>query len=145
MVEDFKPDGYHTITPYLVVPDIPQQIAFLEAVFGATAIEQMSFDDGTVNHAEVAIGDSRVMMGRAPEGRAPTGAMLYVYVPDTDATYRRALAAGATSVQEPNDAYYGDRNAGVADSAGNQWWIATHIEDVDHDELERRNRVARRR
>ena len=141
MTVSFKPEGYHTITPYLVVPDVAEQLEFLEAAFDAVVTERLS--DGTVNHAEVAIGDSRLMIGRAPAGRPPTSAMLYVYVPDADATYRRALDAGATSVQEPADAFYGDRNAGVADPAGNQWWVATHLEDVGPDELARRNREAR--
>ena len=78
------------------------------------------------------------MIGGARPGVVPTTAMIYLYVTDTDASYKRALAAGGTSVMEPANQFYGDRNAGVKDSAGNQWWIGTHIEDVSPEELDRR-------
>lgn len=94
---------------------------------------------GAIMHAEVRIGDSRVMMGEPPCGIQPIPACLHLYVEDTDAVYRRALAAGATSVREPADQFYGDRNAGVKDPSGNSWWITTHVEDVSPEEMERRH------
>jgi PhnB protein len=101
-------------------------------------MHRFSGPDGTVGHAEVRIGGSPVMMG---EARGPWPAMpcaIYLYVNDTDAVYRRALAAGATSLMEPADQFYGDRNAGVKDPCGNFWWIATHKEDVSPEELQAR-------
>lgn len=133
------PDGYHSITPYLVVPGVMKLLDFLRQGLGATVAEPpMMRPDGAVMHAEVRIGDSIVMMGE-PMGDMPAmPATLYLYVPDVDAVYRKALAAGGTSVREPADMFYGDRHGGVKDPSGNVWWIATHIEDVPPDELKRR-------
>jgi PhnB protein len=132
------PEGYHTITPYLVVPGIAKLIECLEAAFDAKATECHSRPDGTIMHAETRIGDSMVMMGE-PQGQwQPMPAALYMYVPDCEAVYRRALEAGATSVMEPADMFYGDRSAGVKDPCGNLWWIGTRTEDLPPDELARR-------
>ena len=136
----YRPDGYHTVTPYLVVEDIPKTLSFLKRAFGAEERELVTLPDGTVNHAAVAIGDSAIMLGMAPSGEwTPVASTLYVYVQDTDAVYRSALAAGATSLMEPANQYYGDRNAGVQAPDGVRWWIATHIEEVPYAELLRRN------
>ncbi len=132
------PDGYHTITPYLVVQGVPKLIDFLKEAFGGVEKECMTLPDGTVIHAEVRIGDSLVMMGEARGQFKPMPGSLYLYVPDTDAAYKRALQAGGMTTMEPADQFYGDRNAGVMDPAGNLWWIATRQEDVPPDELERR-------
>ncbi len=132
------PEGFHTVTPYLIVENPDEVISFLREAFGAEELFRMSGPDGGVWHAEVQLGDSRLMLGGASEQWPAMPAVLYVYVEDVDATYRRALAAGATSVMEPADQFYGDRHGGVRDLAGNQWWIATHIEDVTPEELERR-------
>jgi PhnB protein len=133
------PDGYHTITPYLTVQGVADLIAFVRGAFDAQVRFQMSHPDGSIGHAEVQIGNSVIMMGEARGDWKPMPAALYLYVEDTDAVYRRALAAGATSLREPEDQFYGDRNAGVKDSAGNYWWIATHVEDVSPEELKRRS------
>jgi len=131
------------VTPYLVVEDATKLLGFLKQVFGATEKEMMKTPDGRIMHAEVKIGDSVIMMGE-PTGRwKAMPAALYVYVQDTDAVYKRALDAGATSLMEPADQFYGDRNAGVQDASGNMWWIATHKEDVAPEEMERRARAAR--
>lgn len=135
-----KPDKYHTVTPYLRVAAVEPQIAFLQASFDASTSEQIEGPDKHVVHAEVRIGDSVVMMGRAGEDQGSMPCMLYVYVEDVDQSYARALAAGATSVQEPRDAFYGDRNAGVEDLHGNHWWLASQVEEVAPDELQRRAR-----
>jgi len=133
-----RPEGYHAVTPYLMVPGVARLLDFLKQAFDAREMHVMKRPDGGVMHAEVRIGDSVVMMG---EPMAPWPAMpgsLYLYVDDVDATYKRALQAGGTSVMEPADQFYGDRHGGVKDASGNIWWIATHIEDVPPAELARR-------
>ncbi|MGP0066952.1 MAG: VOC family protein [Isosphaeraceae bacterium] len=132
------PDGYHTVTPYLAVEGAGRLLEFLVKAFDAVAHECMKRPDGTIHHAQVKIGDSLVMLADASGPWKPRPSTLYLYVPDTDATYHRAIEAGATSLMEPVDQFYGDRNAGVQDPAGNFWWIATHLEDVSPEELQRR-------
>jgi len=136
------PEGYHSVTPYLLVAGIPKLLDFLKQSFGAIERERIATPDGTIRHAEVKIGNSMIMMGEATAQWKAMPATLYLYVPDTDATYHRAIQAGARSVREPRDEYYGDRTAGVEDPCGNQWWIGTHIEDVSPEELERRAKAA---
>lgn len=133
------PEGYHSITPYLAVQGASRLIEFLQEAFDARVVERLDRPDGTVGHAEVRIGDSMLMVGDAGAKWAPMPAGIYLYVNDTDSTYRRALAAGATSLMEPADQFYGDRNAGVKDPSGNHWWIATHVEDVSPEEMKRRS------
>ena len=132
------PDGYHTVTPYLVVPGVARLIEFLKQAFDAKETERFDRPDGGVMHAQVRIGDSMIMMGEPMGNFEPMPAMVYIYTEDTDALYRRALHAGATSVMEPANQVYGDRNAGIKDPCGNLWWIATHIEDVSPEELAKR-------
>lgn len=138
MAVHYIPDGYHAVTPYLVVPDVDQLVDFVKAAFGAEEKERVPNQDGQTGHAEVTIGDSYVMMGRAQDDFPAVPGMLYVYVPDTDATYSQALKAGAKSMQEPQDMFYGDRNATIKDPAGNFWTIATHRETLGADELAER-------
>lgn len=136
------PDGFHTVTPYLNVEGADAFISFLQQVFDAEQLFRMDAPDGTIGHAQVRIGDSIVMISeKCAEWPASPGS-LYLYVPDTDAVYAKALDAGATSVMAPADQFYGDRNAGVRDPYGNVWWIGTHIEDVPPAELERRGKAA---
>lgn len=132
------PDGYHTVTPYLVVDDASAILSFIERAFGGTVRSRYLSPDGRVMHAEAQIGDSRVMLGEASGEWPGMPAMLHLYVEDVDAVYRQALEAGATSVREPQDMFYGDRSGGVRDAAGNQWWLATHVEDVSAEEMARR-------
>lgn len=120
------PEGYHTVTPYLLVADVPREIEFLRQAFGAEEMYRSTLPDGTVNHADIRIGDSHVMMGQANEQYPAMPCMLYLYVPDVDATYARALEAGGVSVREVRDEEYGDRSGGVKDPFDNQWWVATH-------------------
>ncbi len=132
------PEGYHTVTPHLTVPGVAKLIDFMKAAFDATERGRFEGPDGSVMHAEVKIGDSIVMMGEpSGEFKAMPG-VLSLYVPDVDATYRRAIEAGATSLREPADQFYGDRSGGVQDASGNQWWISTHVEDVSPEEMRRR-------
>lgn len=138
------PDGYSTLTPYLTVPDAKALIDFCTSAFGAKVLYQHARPDGSVGHAELQIGDSKLMLGQAGDEWGPRPGTLYMYVPDVDETYRRAIAAGATSVREPKTEFYGDRSGGVQDSNGNQWWMASHVEDVSPEELERRAKAAGR-
>ena len=131
------PEGYHAVTPYLLVAGAAPLIDFLKQAFDAVETERVARPDGGVMHAEVRIGGSPVMMGEPPGGAAKPAA-LYLYVADVDATYARALAAGAAAVSPPADQFYGDRTGAVTDPAGNTWWIATHVEDVPKAELARR-------
>jgi PhnB protein len=132
------PDGYHTITPYLIVDDADKLVEFVEKIFDGELLFKMKNDANRITHAEMKIGDSMLMLSESSEEWKATKTMLYLYVSDTDATYQKALAAGATSVKEPKNQFYGDRSAGVRDSFGNFWGIATHIEDVSEEELEKR-------
>ena len=132
------PEGYHTLNPYIVAKGANQLVDFLKSAFGAKELFRMSAPDGSIGHAELQLGDSRLMVGEAREPWKPMACSLYLYVPDTDAAYQAALRAGGKSLMEPGDQFYGDRNAGVTDPCGNMWWIATHIEDVSHDELMKR-------
>src|SRR3990172_3042509 len=106
------PDGYHTVTPYLVVEGAAKLIDFLTQAFGAETKERMQSPDGTVMHAEMRIGDSMIMMGEASGQHKPMPCMIYLYVPDADSVYKKAIEAGATSIMEPANQFYGDRNAG---------------------------------
>ena len=133
------PEGYHNVVPYLVVADVAALIEFLQKVFGAEMREKFTRPDGAIMHAEVKIGDSIIMMGQSSEQSKARPGMLYIYVPDTDAAYQKALNAGAASLMAPADQFYGDRNAGVSDASGNYWWIATHVEDVSKEEMDRRH------
>ncbi len=120
-------DTYHTLTPYLVVPDADAELAFLKAAFGGTETGCQRNSDNTIMHAEIKIGDSLVMLGQAGGSCKPRPAALYVWVDDVDRTYARALEAGATSESEPEDKPYGHRNAGVIDRNGVTWWIGAPV------------------
>jgi PhnB protein len=133
------PEVYHTVTPYLVVDGAEKVIRFMKDAFGAQPVfEPMMRPDGKVMHAEYKIGDSVVMIADSSERAQATTAMLYLYVPNVDAVYQKALKAGASSMMEPADMFYGDRSGGVTDAAGNRWHIGTHIEDVSPAELKKR-------
>ena len=121
------PKGYNTVTTYLTVRGALDVLAFVKKAFGAEITEKHMNDDGSIMHAEIKIGDTRIMLGEAAHRWNAMPSMFYVYVPDCDAAYKKALNAGARSVREPADQHYGDRSGGVKDSAGNQWWIASPI------------------
>ena len=128
--ESYIAKGLNNVNAYLHPLRAEPLITFLKRAFGARELGKYATPDGVVHHAEIRVGDSVVEMGEAHGKYAPMPAMFYLYVPDCDAVYRRALAAGATSVSEPADQPYGDRLGLVADAFGNQWCIATHIKDV---------------
>jgi PhnB protein len=133
------PENYPRVSPYLIVKDVEKTMEFIKYVFGGKEREKMEMADGSVNHAEMSIGDSVIMMGKASNEHQIQNTMLYIYVEDTDASYKTALEKSAVSVMEPADQFYGDRNAGVKDKDGINWWFATHVEDVSPDEIKRRN------
>ncbi|HSB74969.1 MAG TPA: VOC family protein [Terriglobales bacterium] len=138
------PDGYHSLTPYLVVKGAAKAIDYYKKAFGATEIMRMAAPDGTVGHAELRIGDSIFMMGeempqmgyRAPQGSTPVGLM--VYVEDVDRVFKQAVAAGGRVDKEVTDQFYGDRSGTLYDPFGHMWTIATHMEDVSEEEMKRR-------
>ncbi len=121
------PETYRTVTPYLIVPDADKELAFLTSAFDATIVSCDRHTDGSVMHAEIRVGDSLVMLGQGNEQWKPLTAALYLWVPDVDATYARALAAGAASQMPPEDKPYGHRNAGVVDANGINWWIGAPV------------------
>lgn len=125
------PDGRHTVTPRLFVTDAARMVEFLKRVFGAEG----DFQEATPS--DIRIGDSIVMVSEAGV-RDATRSFLYVYVEDIDAAYRRALEAGATVLEAPQDMFYGDRRATVKDPFGNTWQIATHQEDLSLQEIRAR-------
>lgn len=122
---NWRPAGYHTITPYIMVKEAERFIDFLKEAFDATETFRSTGSAGGL-HAELRIGDSMLMVGGAQSEEFP--ATIYLYVRDTDETYQRAVKAGATSVNEPKDQSYGDRSAWIKDAFGNTWFIATHLE-----------------
>lgn len=136
------PDGFHAITPYITASDARAVIDFLQRAFDATLTERIEDGQGRIRHAQLKIGDSNLMLTDGNDDCPPAPASFYLYLEDVDSAYQRALRAGGTSVMEPADQFYGDRNAGVRDAAGNTWWLATHIEDVSSEEIARRARAA---
>ncbi len=132
------PAGYSTLTPGCAVHGAARAIALYQQVFGAVQAVRMDAPDGSVAHAELTFGDSRFMLGEASEQYPAHGARLMMYVPDVDAVFARAVAAGFT-VKEPLQVqFWGDRTGRVADPFGNEWFLATHVEDVPPAEMEAR-------
>jgi len=139
------PDGYHSLQPYLMIDGAKNAIEFYRKAFGAKQSLCMKNQDGRIGHAEIQIGDSILMMADqsaeskafAPAHYGGSPVTLLLYTVDCDATYNRAIDAGAKSVREPADQFYGDRMAGVEDPFGYTWYIATHIKDVSKEELEK--------
>lgn len=126
-VMGFKPEGYNSVSPYLIVDGAQETILFLKQVFDAVELQSHVRESGGIMHAEVQIDDSVIMLADAVEDWPAIPAMVHVYVKDVDATYRRALDAGATSVQEPQKKEDPDRRAGVKDSMGTTWFMATRV------------------
>ena len=143
------PDGYHAVTPYLAVDDASAAIDFYARAFGAKERYRMPGPDGTVSHAELELGDSVIMLSdplggddHSPKEVGATTVGLFMYTSDVDAAYKQAIEAGATSAQEPKDMFWGDRFARVTDPFGHSWQLATHVEDVPPEEMERRSAEA---
>ena len=124
----FKPEGYSSVSAYLVVADAAATIRFLEKVLDAQLLRSFPDDRGRLMHAEVRIDDTVVMLADSAPDWPPVGAHVHVYVKDVDATYKRALAEGAVSVQVPEKKQDEDKRGGLRDSGGTTWWIATRVE-----------------
>jgi PhnB protein len=143
------PEGYRTLTPYLIVKGAAAALGFYARAFAATEIYRMADPSGRVGHAEMQVGDSRFMLADefpergavSPRGREGHAVTFLLYVPDVDAAFARAVAAGARSVRPVQDQFYGDRTGTLEDPFGHQWTLATHVEDVSPEELDRRSRA----
>jgi PhnB protein len=145
------PEGYHTVTPYLICKDAAKAIDFYKAAFGATELFRMADPtSGKVGHAEIKIGDSPIMLADeypemkylGPESLGGTPVSMMLYVEDVDALAAQAVAAGATVIEPVSDKFYGDRMGSFADPFGHRWHIGTHKEDVTPEEMEKRMAAA---
>jgi PhnB protein len=144
------PDGYHSVTPYIIVNEGARAIEFYKQAFGATEVFRMEGPDGRIGHAEIKIGDSHVMLAdehpemgaRSPQSIGGSPVSLMIYVEDVDAVVSRAVEAGAELTRPVADQFYGDRTGGVKDPFGHAWYIATHVEDVPYEELKKRAAAA---
>jgi PhnB protein len=140
------PDGYHSVTPYLIVGGASDAIDFYAAAFGTKERVRVPGPGGLVGHAELELGDAIVMLADeypemgvgSPRSIGGSAVIVHIYVDDVDATFERAVGAGAEVLQAPEDKFYGDRGAQVRDPFGHVWSIATHIEDVAAEEMQRR-------
>jgi PhnB protein len=143
---NFKPEGYNTVTPYLVIKGAAKAIEYYKNVFGATVVVRMDGPDGKVGHAELQIGDSRIMLAdenpamgnRSAETIGGSPVSLYVYIPDCDKVVAKAVAEGAKILKPVQDQFYGDRSGFIQDPFGHLWGIATHVEDVSAEEMKER-------
>jgi PhnB protein len=133
------PEGFETVTPYLVVENASKLIEFMKKAFNGNVTFITKGGEDRIMHATVKIGTSTIMISDIMEGMQPQTSMLYLYLDDANAIFKKAIQAGATSIREVKTEFYGDRAGAVKDDAGNVWWIATHVEDVDSKELERRS------
>lgn len=137
MTTPYTPKGYHSITPYLLVEEASEMIEFLQSVFDAIPVI-ISHHGNKIGHAALKIGDSMLEVADACEEWGTTSAAIHLCVPEVDTTYRKALDAGATSLREPADMFYGEWGASVKDPSGIQWHIATQTEELSTEELHQR-------
>jgi PhnB protein len=140
------PDGYHSVTPYLIVTGAAKAIDFYKRAFGAVELMRMPGPDGKIGHAEIRIGDSAIMLAdehpemghRSPQSLGGTAVSLMLYVERVDDVFGRAVAGGAKQLQAIKDQFYGDRSGTLQDPFGHTWTVATHVEDVPPEEMRRR-------
>ena len=140
------PEGYHTVTPYMTLRDAVSAIDFYRRAFGAELVMKLDMPDGKIAHAEMRIGDSVIMMSeenpewgnKSPLTLGGSPMFLMIYLPDVDAAFAKALAAGATVVRPVEDQFYGDRAGTLKDPYGHQWTLGTHMEDLSQEEVQRR-------
>jgi PhnB protein len=140
------PDGYHSVTPYLILHDAARAIEFYQQAFGAAELFRMPGPDGRIGHAEIRIGDSLIMLAdenpemgaRSPKTMGGSPILILLYVEEVDAVVAQAVAAGAKLIRPIENKFYGDRTGGLEDPFGYQWYISTHVEDVSPEEIERR-------
>jgi PhnB protein len=144
------PDGYHSVTPYLIIKGAAEAIEFYKKAFGAKELFRMPMPDGGIGHAEIMIGNSPIMLAdecppmgyRGPQALGGTPVSFLIYVEDADARYNQAIAAGCKVFKPIQDQFYGDRSGTVTDPYGHIWTIGTHKEDVPPEELNRRMAAA---
>ncbi len=144
------PSGYHSVTPYLTLTDASRAIEYYKQAFGAQELWRMGGPQGKIGHAELKIGDSIIMLsdempggqGRSPQSLGGSSAGVFLYVEDVDSVFNRAVGAGAKADMPPKDMFWGDRFGRLTDPFGHQWALATHIEDVPQEEMEKRARDA---
>ena len=144
------PEGYHSVTPYLIVKGAAKAIEFYKTAFGATETFRMPQPDGRIGHAELKIGDSTIMLAdevperniRGPESLGGTPVMIHLYINDVDTVARRAVASGAKEIRAVQNQFYGDRSGMFADPFGHQWNISTHVEDLSPEEIGKRAAAA---
>ena len=132
------PEGYQNVIPFLNCTGADKVIDFCQKVFGAKVMDISKDDKGLIMHASIQIRDSAVMLSEGSERFPPQQSMLYIYVENCDEVYKRGIDAGGKSLREPTNEFYGDRNCGFTDPSGNQWWVATHVEDVSREEIAKR-------
>lgn len=146
------PEGYHTVTPYLIVKDGARAIEFYKKAFGAKELMRMAGPDGKIGHAEIKIGDSPIMLAdenpkmgaRSPQSLGGSPVSILLYVEDVDTVFNQAVAAGGKVERPIADQFYGDRTGGLTDPFGHIWYISTHKEDVSPDEMKKRAAAAGR-
>ena len=147
MAVNLVPEGYRTVTPYLVISGAAEAIEWYKKAFNAQEVVRMPMPDGRIMHAEIKIGDSFIMMSdeftemdgnKSPKNLGGTACSLHLYVPDCDAVFNQAVGAGATAKMPPMDMFWGDRFSKLTDPFGHDWSVATHIEDVSAAEMQRR-------
>jgi PhnB protein len=144
------PEGYHSVTPYLIINGAAKALEFYKKAFGAIELFRMPQPDGKIGHAEIKIGDSPVMLAdeapergfRSPQALGGSPISLMIYVDDVDKIFNQAVAAGAKVERPVKNQFYGDRSGGVIDPFGHLWYIATHVEDVSPEEMDRRAKEA---
>jgi PhnB protein len=150
MASSAIPDGYRSVTPYLIVKGAAEAIEFYKHVFGATEMLRMADAHGRIGHAEIKIGDSVVMLAdehpqmgyRSPSSLGGSSVSILLYLEEVDAVFARAITAGATAQREVSDQFYGDRTGTLKDPFGHVWTVATHVEDVAPEEMQRRAAAA---
>jgi PhnB protein len=150
MATNYVPEGYYTVTPYLTIRGAGEAIDWYKKAFGAEEVVRMPGPDGKLMHAEIKIGNSMVMLGeenlewgaKSPQALGGSPISIHLYVPDVDASFKRAVEAGGTAQQPPTDMFWGDRFGKLADPYGHQWSLATHKEEVAPDEMNRRMEAA---
>jgi PhnB protein len=144
------PEGYHSVTPYLIIKGASDAIEFYKKAFGATELFRIAQPDGRVGHAEIKIGDSAIMLAdefpemghQSPQSLGGSSVSLMIYVEAVDTVFAQAIAAGATESKPVEDKFYGDRGGSLVDPFGHVWHVATHIEDVSPEEMEKRAAAA---
>lgn len=151
MATKHVPEGYHTATPYLIMDDAARAIDFYKRAFGATELMRYDAPGGKIGHAEIRVGDSVIMLAdehpemgyRSPKALGGSPVSILLYLDDVDGQFERAVAAGAKSLRPVENQFYGDRSGTLEDPFGHVWTLATHVEDLSHDEIMRREAALR--